>query len=143
MYIQRKICHRAQCINHKRSNCNIWNKTAIHYINVNPITTSQLHCFHLDKITHKLQQSWSLIIKKHANSALKTKGQIYWQSANMIKWLWNITYCISKPKHMKLKYWLQNVKHVIEPALPILKSLQKEWTERQWYRFLKTCRLEM
>lgn len=47
MNIQRKVCHRAQGINHKRSNCNVWNKTTIHDINMNPITTSQFHCFYL------------------------------------------------------------------------------------------------
>lgn len=53
MYIQRKICYRTQGIDHKRSNCNVWNKTTIHDINMNPITTSQLHCFYLDKVREK------------------------------------------------------------------------------------------
>uniref|UniRef100_A0A2P2MAV8 Uncharacterized protein n=1 Tax=Rhizophora mucronata TaxID=61149 RepID=A0A2P2MAV8_RHIMU len=47
MYIQRKVRHRAQGIHHKRSDCDVWNKTTIHYINMNPIRTCRLHSFYL------------------------------------------------------------------------------------------------
>lgn len=48
MHIQWKVCDGAQGVNYKRSNGYVWDKSSIHHINMDPIATSLLNCFHLD-----------------------------------------------------------------------------------------------
>lgn len=74
MHIQWKICHRAQGTDNERSNCYIWNKATIHYINMNPITTCQLHCFYLDKMKNQtLNFAWKTKTKCLRNHEKKKK----------------------------------------------------------------------
>uniref|UniRef100_A0A2P2JSW0 Uncharacterized protein n=1 Tax=Rhizophora mucronata TaxID=61149 RepID=A0A2P2JSW0_RHIMU len=70
VYIQRKICHRAQGIHHKRSNCDVWNKTTIHYISMNPITTCQFYSFYL----------WGLRLGRRSNSEMGSN--VYYSQAS-------------------------------------------------------------
>lgn len=65
MHIQWEVCHWAQCIYHKRSNCYIWNKPAIHYVNMNPITPCQLNGF--DLYITKFDYNRQLAILWHGN----------------------------------------------------------------------------
>lgn len=51
VHIQGKVSYRTQGINHKWTNRNVWDKTTIHHIHMDPITARQLNCFHLGKVT--------------------------------------------------------------------------------------------
>jgi hypothetical protein len=47
MHIQWKISHWTQSIYNQRPNSDIWHEASIHDIYVNPVTSSDLHSFHL------------------------------------------------------------------------------------------------
>ena len=47
MYIQWKISHWTESINNQRSNRDIWHKSSIHDVNMNPVASCHLHSFYL------------------------------------------------------------------------------------------------
>ena len=49
MAVQHFVCDRSQCINHERSNGDVWDKAAVHNIDVHPVTTSFVYCLDLRK----------------------------------------------------------------------------------------------
>lgn len=84
MHIQWKVSHRAQSINHERSNGNVWDKAAIHDVDMDPVTASHLYCFYLNKVKRQTVTSIQLNNKMQLKSTyLLNEKQIEYNKSKL------------------------------------------------------------